>query len=186
MNSVKNMADHWWLVLVKGIIGVLLGLAFLAWPGKSAVVITLLLGVYVMIDSVFTAVLGLLSVKKDNHWWVLTLLGVVGFLVGLAILTWPQITLALVIFLIALWAFVVGALMLTIAVKLHREGFGSWFFAAIGVLALIVGLWLVADPTRSVTFLVMIAGFFVFMSGVFTTAYAFELHHLRDELKKLA
>lgn len=186
MNSVQNMADHWWLVLVKGIVGVLLGLAFLAWPGKSALVITLLIGLYVMIDSVFAAILGLLSVKKDKHWWVLTALGVVGFLVGLAILNWPQATLALVIFLLALWAFVVGIMMLTIAVRLHREAYGSWFFVAVGVLALVVGMLLIANPVGSVKLLTVIAGFFVFLSGVFTTAYAFELHHLRSDLKKLA
>ena len=186
MNSIKNMADHWWLVLVKGIVGVLLGLAFLAWPGKSAVVITLLLGVYVMIDSAFTAVIGLLSVKKDDHWWVLTALGIIGFFAGIAILTWPEITLGLVIFLLALWAFVVGILMLTMAVKLHRESYGSWFFVAIGILALVVGMLLVSNPAGSVKLLVVIAGFFVFLSGVFTTAYALELHNMRSDLKKIA
>jgi uncharacterized membrane protein HdeD (DUF308 family) len=186
MNSIKNMADHWWLVLVKGIIGVLLGLAFLAWPGKSAVVITLLIGLYVMVDSVFAVILGLLSIKRDDHWWVMTVLGVVGFFAGLAILSWPQITLALVIFLLALWAFVVGIMMLTMAVRLHRESYGSWFFVAIGILALVVGMLLIANPVESVKLLTVVAGFFVFLSGVFTTAYAFELHTLRSDLKKIA
>lgn len=186
MNSIKNMADHWWLVLIKGIVGVLLGLAFLAWPGKSAVVITLLLGIYVMIDSVFAAVLGLLSIKKDDHWWVMTTLGVLGFFVGLAILNWPQATLGLVIFLLALWAFIVGVMMLAMGIRLHRESYGSWFFVAIGILALLVGMLLIANPVGSVKLLVVVAGFFVFMSGVFTTAYAFELHHMRSDLKQLA
>jgi uncharacterized membrane protein HdeD (DUF308 family) len=186
MNSVKNMADHWWLVLLKGIVGILLGLAFLAVPGKSAVIITLLLGLYVMIDSVFAAVLGLLSMKKDDHWWVMTLLGVVGFFVGLAILNWPQATIGLVIFLMALWAFTVGIMMLTVAVRLHREAYGSWFFVALGILALVVGMVLVSNPTGSVKLLVVIAGFFVFLSGVFTTAYSLELNRLRKDLKQLA
>jgi uncharacterized membrane protein HdeD (DUF308 family) len=186
MNSIKNMADHWWLVLVKGIIGVLLGLAFLAWPGKSAVVITVLIGLYVMIDSVFAVILGLLSIKKDDHWWVMTVMGVFGFFAGIAILNWPQITLALVIFLLSLWAFVVGIMMLTVAVRLHRESYGSWFFVAIGILSLVVGMLLIANPVESVKLLTVVAGFFVFLSGVFTTAYAFELHHLRSDLKKIA
>ena len=186
MNSIKNMADHWWIVLVKGIVGILLGLAFLAWPGKSAVVVTVLIGLYVMIDSVFAALLGLLSVKKDDHWWTLTLLGVLGFFAGLAILTWPEITIALVIFLLALWAFVVGIIMLTMAVRLHRESYGSWFFVAIGILALVVGVLLIANPVNSVKLLTVIAGFFVFLSGVFTTAYALELNRVRKDLKQIA
>lgn len=183
MNSVKSMADHWWLVLIRGLVGILLGLAFLAWPDKSAVVITLLLGVYVMIDSAFAAVLGLMSIKKDDHWWVMTTLGIIGFFVGLAILNWPQITIGLVIFLLALWAFAVGIMMLTTAVRLHRESLGSWFFVALGILAILVGILLIANPAGSVKLLVVVAGFFVFLSGVFTTAYSLELHHLKAELK---
>jgi uncharacterized membrane protein HdeD (DUF308 family) len=185
MNSLKNMAANWWLVLLKGVFGVLLGLAYLAWPDKSVIIITMLLGIFVMVDSVFTAVLGLLSIKKDQHWWVLTFLGVVGTFIGLAILNWPKATIALVVFMMAIWAFVVGITMLVMAVKLHRESYGSWFFAAVGILALVVGMLLVSNPVGSVKLLVAITGFFVFLSGVFTTAYALELKTLGSDLKKV-
>jgi uncharacterized membrane protein HdeD (DUF308 family) len=77
-------------------------------------------------------------------------------------------------------------LMPSMAVRLHRASYGSWFFVAIGVLALVVGMLLIANPVGSVKLLTVVAGFFVFLSGVFTTAYAFELHHLRSDLKKIA
>lgn len=179
------MADNWWLVMVKGLVGVGIGLAFLAWPSKSALVITMLLGLYVMLDSAFNAVLGLLAMKKDSHWWVLTVLGVVGFLVGVAILNWPQATIGLVLLLLAVWLFVIGIMMLVIAVRLHREAYGSWFFVAMGVLAIGLGLLMLKNPVTTVSLAIVIAGFFVFLSGVFTTAYSFELHHMKDDLKKI-
>ena len=47
------LAQSWWLVLLRGIAGILFGVLAFAWPGLTLVTLVLFYGVYALIDGAF-------------------------------------------------------------------------------------------------------------------------------------
>jgi uncharacterized membrane protein HdeD (DUF308 family) len=185
VETIKSMTQNWWIVLLKGIIGVVLGLFFLANPDKSVAALVMLFGILIVVEGAIYAILGLSSLKRDKQWWVMTTLGVLGVLIGALIFNHPQVTLGLFFFLLAVWILVGGIMMLVLAVKAHKESYASWFFVGIAVVSLLVGFVIISNPAGSVRLLMSLAGIYVLVSGIFTAAYGLELHHIRSDAKKL-
>ena len=53
---LNRLADHWWLVLIRGIAGVLFGLLTLFWPGITLLALVALFGAYALVEGVSSIV----------------------------------------------------------------------------------------------------------------------------------
>ena len=59
------LAHNWWMLLLRGIVALVFGLLTVAYPGVTLVVITIMFGVYALLDGI----LGLassISTAKDR------------------------------------------------------------------------------------------------------------------------
>ncbi len=180
----KTLADYWWLIAIRGIIGLLFGLALIASPVKTVVVVTVLVGLWLMVDGVVTSIVSLFQIKKNDHWWLLLLRGIVGILLGVAIFSWPGITIQALFLLITIWLIVMGILMIVTAIIIRRESEMEWLIAATGITALILGALLYGNPYGSVVLFSVVIGLFALVSGITTTAFGIKLHGVKSKLKK--
>src|SRR6266481_525154 len=82
-------SNIWWVFLLQGIAGIILGLMLITEPGATMVALTTVLGFYWLI----TGVLALVQVFVDRATpWVWSLLaGLVGILAGLFVLRHPLV-----------------------------------------------------------------------------------------------
>lgn len=181
---VKSLVQAWWLVILRGVIAIIFGLALLAAPVKSSVVVTALVGLFILIDGVIVTITSLFSMKKNEKWWVLLLWGIIGILVGAAIFAYPGITLKILFFLFALWLLLIGILLLVTAIAVRKESEMEWFLAANGIVALILGVLFLGNPEVTFTILAVLIGLFALFSGILTTAFGFKLHGLKSRIKK--
>ena len=55
----RDLTDHWWVWLVRGIVAIILAVLAFAQPGATLEAFTLLLGAYFVIDDVISFVHGL-------------------------------------------------------------------------------------------------------------------------------
>src|SRR5215204_1212180 len=80
-------SSAWWLFLLQGTAGIILGLMLLTAPGVTLVGLVTFLGFYWLI----TGVLSLVSmfVNRSVHWIWSLITGVVGILAGLFVLNHP-------------------------------------------------------------------------------------------------
>ena len=85
--SQSPLSNIWWLFLLKGIAGILLGLMLIAEPGETLVVLVTFLGFYWLI----TGLLALVQVFVDRSApWIWSLLsGLLGIAAGVLVLKHP-------------------------------------------------------------------------------------------------
>jgi len=182
----KSLTDYWWLVVLRGIIALIFGLALIAYPGKTATVVIALIGLYLLIEGIIVSISALFSIKKNDHWWVLLLRGILTLLVGVAIFSWPQATVAVLFFLFALWLLIMGIFFVVTAIIVRKETEMEWFLVAAGVVSLLMGVLLINNPYASFTIIAILTGIYAIVSGILITSFGFKLKSFKHRLAKEA
>src|SRR5260370_11738625 len=90
-NAVASSQESniWWLFLLQGFSGIILGLMLLTEPGSTIVAITTLLGFYWLVMGVLALVQ--VFVDRSTPWIWSLLTGIVGILAGLFVLRHPLV-----------------------------------------------------------------------------------------------
>jgi uncharacterized membrane protein HdeD (DUF308 family) len=138
-----QQSSIWWVFLLQGLAGVILGLMLLTEPGATMVALTTLLGFYWLI----IGVLALVQVFVDRSTpWIWSLLsGIVGILAGLFVLRHPLIAALTVPTVIVIILGVQGLVMGVIGIIGGFQGGGVGSFI-LGVVNVLVGLLLLGSP----------------------------------------
>ncbi|HEX5930201.1 MAG TPA: HdeD family acid-resistance protein [Methyloceanibacter sp.] len=174
------LADNWWAVGLRGILGILFGLICLFTPGVAVAVFVIMFAAYMLVDGAFAIVAGIKAARNGERWGLLILEGIVDIAAGLVAVAWPGITLVALIWLIAIWAIVSGALMLWAAFTLNADH-GRWWLALGGIASLIFGILLVLQPLIGAIVLTLWIGAYAFVFGIFLLVLAFQLRTRKQE-----
>jgi uncharacterized membrane protein HdeD (DUF308 family) len=174
------LADSWWAVGLRGIIGILFGLICLLTPGIALVAFVALFAAYMLVDGAFALAAAWTAARTGDRWGLLILEGIVDIAAGVIAFVWPAITMVALIWIIAIWAIVSGALMLYAAFTLNREH-GRWWLALGGIASLIFGVLLIIEPLVGAVVLFMWIGAYSLVFGIFLLILAFQLHSRKEE-----
>lgn len=123
------MARFWWILMGRGVLGIFLGLTALGWffsrefsphppfgsasllqPFTTIVVLLLFLGLYALMDGIFSVLLGAQDFGDGRRWWGLVSCGLVTCSLALTAWSRPDPWLAVLFYWIILWALVSGFL----------------------------------------------------------------------------
>ena len=176
----EALSESWWSVGLRGILGILFGLICLLTPGLAVEVFVILFAAYMLVDGVFAIVAGIKAARSGERWGLLILEGIVDLAAGLVAVLWPAITLVALIWIIAVWAIVSGALMLGAAFTLNLDH-GRWWLALGGIASIIFGILLVIEPLIGAVVLTMWIGAYAIVFGIFLLILAFQLHGKKEE-----
>jgi uncharacterized membrane protein HdeD (DUF308 family) len=179
------LAESWWAVGLRGILGILFGLICLLTPGLAVEVFVILFAAYMLVDGVFAIAAGIKAARNGERWGLLILEGIVDLAAGLVAVLWPAITLVALIWLIAIWAVVTGALMLAGAFSLNLDH-GRWWLALGGIASVIFGVLLVIEPLIGAVVLTLWIGAYAIVFGSFLLILAFQLHSKQEERARKA
>ncbi len=174
------LADSWWAVGLRGILGILFGLICLLTPGIAIEVFVILFAAYMLVDGVFAIASGIKAARNGERWGLLILEGIVDLAAGLVAVLWPAITLIALIWIVAIWAIVSGALMLGAAFTLKLVH-GRWWLALGGIASVIFGILLVIEPLIGAVVLTLWIGAYALVFGIFLLILAFQLHAKKEE-----
>src|SRR5499433_46484 len=141
-----QQSSIWWIFLLQGIAGIILGLMLITAPGATLLVIVTFLGFYWLI----TGVLALVRIFVDRSIpWIWSLLsGIVGILAGLLVLRHPLLASVTVPTVLVIILGVQGLFMgvLEIIEGFQGGGIGSFMLGALNIL---VGLVLLSSPVSA-------------------------------------
>jgi uncharacterized membrane protein HdeD (DUF308 family) len=176
------LAEGWWAVGLRGILGILFGLICLLTPGIAVQVFVILFAAYMLVDGVFAIISGIKAARNGERWGLLILEGIVDLAAGAVAVLWPAITLVALIWLVAVWAVVSGVLMLSAAFSLNLDH-GRWWLALGGIASVIFGVLLVIEPLIGAVVLTIWIGAYALVFGIFLLILAFKLHSKKEELE---
>jgi len=179
------LAESWWLVGLRGILGIIFGLICLLNPTLAVQVFVILFAAYMLVDGVFAISSGIKAARNGERWGLLIVEGIVDLAAGAVAVFWPAITLVALVWVIAIWAIVSGGLMLGAAFALKHD-YGRWWLALGGIASLVFGILLVIEPLIGAVVLTMWIGAYAIVFGVFLLVLGFQLHSRREEHKSRA
>ena len=166
----------WWLVLLQGIAGILLGLLLVTAPVISLIALIRLLGWFWLIKGLLSIVALFTGEAKGHRGWLL-LSGILGVLAGLAVLDHPLLS--------AVW--VPTVLTLVIAVDGILIGLGylaaafqgaGWGAGLLGVISTVLGAILLSAPLLGAAALPMLLGLWGLAGGLGSVIFAFQLRRM--------
>lgn len=109
-----------------------------------------------------------------EHWGLVLAYGIITLGLGIALIVWPDASLAVFVVLLAIQLIVAGIFRIVQAISADgRDGGYRALVGLSGGLALIVGLLILRDPLESVLVLTMILGAFWLIAGVIDILGAF-------------
>jgi len=167
-----QQSNVWWIFLLQGLAGILLGVMLITAPGATLVVLSTFLGFYWLI----TGVLALVRVFADRSvpWLWSLLVGIVGILAGMFVVRHPllaalTVPTALVIIL-GVQGLVMGVLEIIGGCK--GGGLGSF---VLGVINVLVGLLLLGSPVAAALAVPVVFGVLLLVQGVGLMLWAFRV-----------
>jgi len=162
---LNALAKHWWLLLLRGICAILFGVLTFVWPGITLLTLVLLYGAFALADGVLALAEAVMGSAPAPRWW-LALVGLLGIAVGILTFAWPGITALVLLLFIAGWAIATGILQIVGAIRLRKEIDNEWLLIASGVLSVIFGLILVAQPATGALALLYVIGIYAVLYGI--------------------
>jgi uncharacterized membrane protein HdeD (DUF308 family) len=159
----------WWIFLLEGIAGIVLGFLLVTEPGATTVAIVNLLGFYWLIMGIFALVR--VFVDQSVPWVWSLLIAIVGILAGLSVIKHPLLAAigvpTAIVLLVAIQGLIMGGLEIISAFR--GAGMGSLILGAFYV---VISLLLLAKPLAAAIAVPVVFGVILLVQGVAVIALA--------------
>jgi uncharacterized membrane protein HdeD (DUF308 family) len=172
------LAERWWVVGLRGLLGIVFGLICLFVPAAAILSLVLLFSAYMLVDGVFGIYSAIKAARNGDRWGLLILEGIVDIAAGVIAFIWPAITAVAFVLIIAIWALVSGALMLVAAFRLNIDH-GRWWLVLGGVASIIFGVVLIIAPVVGAVVLTWWLGAYALVFGVLLLVLGHSFSSLR-------
>jgi uncharacterized membrane protein HdeD (DUF308 family) len=107
--------EDWWLLLLAGILGILIGIFTFARPNVVAFVLVIYIGVRALMAGILEIAFAIRLRNAIEGEWLFILAGVLSALFGLTLIFWPIEGLLAIVWLIGVYAIAIGAMHLVLA-----------------------------------------------------------------------
>jgi uncharacterized membrane protein HdeD (DUF308 family) len=134
------------VLFLRGLIALVFGVAVFLWPNLSVQALATLFAVFVLLDGVLSVLFALADIGLRVWWWGHLGEGVLGLILGLVTFSRSGITSLGLLYLVVIWALILGILEVLIAFWTRTSARESWLTFINGLFALLFGLVLLIQP----------------------------------------
>lgn len=180
---LEDLSNHWWAILLRGIVGVIFGVLAFAWPGATLLALVFVWGAYAVVDGAFALYLTFLAARQERRWWPFLLEGLAGIGAGIVAFAVPGITALVLLYLIAAWAILTGIVEIVAAVDLRKQIRNEWLLGLAGVLSIVFGILVAVQPDAGALAVVWTIGAYALLFGVTLVVLAFRVRSLGKRLQ---
>src|SRR5262245_56911534 len=162
----------WWLFLLQGIAGILLGVLLITAPGQTLVSLVTFLGFYWLI----TGVLSFVQIFVDRSVpWIWSLLsGLLGVAAGIIVLRHPLLAAVTLPTIIVIVLGVESLIMGVVNIIAGFKGGGIASFL-LGIVNILIGLLLLSSPATTALAVPLVFGVILIVQGVSLVIWAFRV-----------
>lgn len=112
---------RWWLFLLQGITGIIVGIAAVIWPGITALVLLYLIAAWAIVTGVFEIVAAVQLRKEIEGEWLLALSGIASVVFGVLLVGFPGAGALAVVWIIGAYSMLFGILLMILAFRLRQR-----------------------------------------------------------------
>jgi len=176
---LETMVKRWWLISLRGLIALVLGIVLLVLdPLIAAELLILFIGIYALLDGIFALIVGIINKPphRDRAWLITE--GIIGILAGIAILLAPLLAGVIIIYFIAFWALLTGILELVFSIAQWKYIPGAWMILVTGIISVLLGGLILANVVAGAVLLVVIVAVYLVIFGLLLMLLGFSLKSL--------
>ncbi len=174
----ETLVRNWWMVAIRGLLAIWLGLALLLWPNVNLPIVIVLFGVYAMLDGIWALASAIRSADRRLDSWPVAVEGVASVVLGSIALDLPLVSREF-IYVVSIWGIVTGALEIFIARRLPRGTAAHWLWATGGVASLFLGGLILMLPHADLVGVVSVIAAYALLFGVVVSFAAIRFRVVR-------
>jgi uncharacterized membrane protein HdeD (DUF308 family) len=176
------LARNWWSLVIRGILGIVIGLITFVWPGITLTALVFLFAGYALVDGAVSLTGAVHAAQAHERWGALVIEGILGIAAAVITVFWPAITALSLVFVIATWAILTGISEIVAAVRLRKHISGEWLLILAGIASVIFGVLVAAVPLAGALVIAIWFGAYAFVFGIMLVALGFRLRTWEREL----
>jgi uncharacterized membrane protein HdeD (DUF308 family) len=157
-----SLARNWWLIALRGVLGVIFGVIALVMPVATILALVLLFSAYMVVDGAIAIYAAIRAARKQEGWGFLLFQGIASLAAAAIAFMWPGLTVVAFVLLIAAWSIVSGCLMLAAAMRTEQA---RWWLVLGGAAALLYGFLMIVAPLSGAVVLTWWLGAFALVFG---------------------
>jgi len=167
----------WWVLMLYGVVAVVFGLIAITRPLSAATALAWAIGVMALVEGLISlfALFGRSGVPRG---WLLVY-ALASLVFGVLAVLNPLATASVLILLLAAWLIVAGIYRIVFAVRVRKEIQGEWLLIVSGVLAIVLGAVMVANPMAGIAVTTLWIGIGSLLYGVLQIVVAWRIRRLR-------
>ena len=171
---MKDVADHWGLIVLLGVLSVILGLLAIAYPGATIVTVSIFFAAWLFVSGIFYLISSFTRDGDTGSRVLSAILGVLSIIVGWALLRTPFQSVEVFIFVIGIFFLIQGVM--TFIGAFARKAGRNWGIAS-GLLGIIAGIIVLTYPISSAVTLALIAGIWLVILGIMQVIAGIQLRN---------
>ncbi len=157
--EIRAITWLWWALLLVGLLSIVVGVIVILKPSDSLAALAVMVGVFILIDSIFQLVSAFLPGGSGALGVVIS---IVGLIIGILLIRHPVKGVTAVALLIGIWLVALGAVRLA---RAFTPGDRLWNII-VGLIELVFGLVIVSSPHIGYTTLAIVLGIGLILNGV--------------------
>jgi len=158
---------NWWILTIKGLLTVTFGLIAISTPLATMAIFMRIFGILLLLSGALLVLLSMKGKRKLNdHSWKLTE-GFIDLIIGLIIISFPQMTVSIFISLISIWISFMGILQISNGYRLRGLYNHYWILILNGILAISFAILVFTQPIHGLVTMMVLIGLQTIVFGGF-------------------
>lgn len=180
---LETLVRNWWVLALRGLVALVLGVVMLLMPAASTVnFLVLFIGAYAIVDGVFAIAIAIINQPphKDRLW--LFIEGTIGVVAGIAIFIAPILAAFILLYIVAFWALMTGLFEVIWAIAQWKHLPDNWLMLLGGLFSAMLGVLIFANVAFGAAFVVVVTAVYLILFGVMLIAMGFSFKNTEDLL----
>ena len=176
-----RIGRYWWIPLAAGLLTMLVGIIALVYPGPTLLAVGIIFGAYLVFWGGMYIVRGIAGEDElsTSLRMIFVLLGLLTVLAGLVLLVRPGESVLTAALVLGFWWVLTGVMQLARGFAVAEDRVSNLL---LGLLGIVVGVIILAQPEIGLITLVWIAGIGLLLQGALEVAAGWQLRRLHHEV----
>jgi uncharacterized membrane protein HdeD (DUF308 family) len=175
--DAKSLKPMWEALVLRGIAGILFGIAAVFWPALTLVILVYIFSIYILISGVVGMVESVVHLTHKQSWFWKMILGILELGVGVYLVRHPGVSLATFVLVAGLLLIARGVFEGIMALVDEQSSTNKMLMIIGAVLSVLVGIIILLQPVSGGVAFVWVLGLYALVTGPIWIALALDIKH---------
>jgi uncharacterized membrane protein HdeD (DUF308 family) len=117
----RNVASNWWILLIEGLIGVVVGVLAFIFPGRTLIVLIYLIAIWAILTGIAELGGAFMMGRSIGQEWMLIIGGIISIILGILFFVDPINALYTIVLIVGIYAIIFGILLIIRAIRFRSS-----------------------------------------------------------------